>query len=328
MSKICFRLPGPVNVLDYKQTVDANNFFQIAETNSEDSFFPGSTQKRDFLRSFYNSLKLTLSQKNDLSYSDLLQSVASSIYEKHLLFTFNNVNEQAIFAVNGWSSALIDERPIDDSTLNDFMGVNEANLGVDKVNYYVSRSLSQNVNIALDGTVNETLNIAIKNSATKNSGRGEYYKNYLRIILPFNATIANIQIDGKNQQIVPAITDPSVYEKKGFVPPQGLEVEREDQGQNTIYGFLTILQPQDLRTIRVSYKLAGKINLSSPDLLYSLKVFKQPGVDFYPFDFSLSLPSGFKILSLPSDVQNKGQEALLSTQISRDREIDVNFAPQ
>lgn len=37
---------GPVKVSDYNQTVNADNFFQIAQAHAENDFFPGSTQKK------------------------------------------------------------------------------------------------------------------------------------------------------------------------------------------------------------------------------------------------------------------------------------------
>jgi hypothetical protein len=316
---------GPIKVADYNQTVNADNFFQIAQTHAEKDFFPGSTQKKDFLRTFYGSLQTKLSGGKGISYLPLLQAVSESIYEKHILFAFNNVNEQAAFAINGWSSALVDERQSSVSTINDFIGINEANLGADKDNYYISRTVSQNVSIKSDGTIGENLTINFKNSAKNNSLLGGVYKNYLRFILPLNTSVSKIQIDGKDQKIIPAITDPAVYEKKGFVAPDGLEVQKEDQGQNTIYGFLVNIQPQESRSITIEYVLPQKINLSQPEISYNLKLFKQPGVDFYPYNFSLNFPSSFKTLDSSSDVKTNGNVPALSTQITRDREVSVDL---
>jgi hypothetical protein len=317
---------GPVKVTDYNQTVNADNFFQIAQAHAEKDFFPGSTQKKDFLRIFYNSLQAKVSEKKDIPYLSLLQAISESIYEKHILFAFNDSNEQAAFAINGWSSALVDERQTSDSTINDFIGISEANLGADKVNYYISRSVSQDVSIKNDGTIGEALTINFKNKAQTNSLLGGVYKNYLRFILPINADISKIQIDGKDQKVVPAITDPAVYEKKDFTPPDGLEVQKENQGQNTLYGFLVNIQPQESKSIRIEYVLPQKIVLSLPEISYNLKLFKQPGVDFYPYNFSLNFPSGFKVLNSSSDVKTRGNTSLLSTQISRDREVLVDLA--
>ena len=316
---------GPIKVADYNQTVNADNFFQIAQAHAEKDFFPGSTQKKDFLRTFYGGLQTKLSGGKGISYLPLLQAVSESIYEKHILFAFNNVNEQAAFAINGWSSALVDERQSSVSAINDFIGINEANLGADKDNYYVSRTVSQNVSIKSDGTIGENLTINFNNSAKNNSLLGGVYKNYLRFILPLNAGISRITIDGKDQKIVPAITDPAVYEKKGFVAPDGLEVQKEDQGQNTIYGFLVNIQPQESRLIAIEYVLPKKVNLSQPEISYNLKFFKQPGVDFYPYNFSLNFPSSFKTLDSSSDVKTNGNASVLSTQITRDREVLVDL---
>jgi hypothetical protein len=317
---------GPVKVADYNQTVNSDNFFEIAQAHAEKDFFPGSTQKKDFLRSFYNSLQIKISEQRDIPYLPLFLTLTESIYEKHVLFAFNNSNEQATFAINGWSSALIDQRQSNEEAINDFMGINEANFGADKVNYYVTRSLSQNVNIKSDGSIDEVLTITFKNTAKADSPMGGIYKNYLRTVFPLNASISKIQIDGKEQKIVPAVIDPTVYEKKDFVPPAGLEVQKENQGQNTIYGFSVTLQPQDLRTIKIEYALPQKIDLSQPKISYNLKLFKQPGVDFYPYNFSLDFPASFKVLDSSSDVETKGNNASLSTQITRDRELSINLA--
>ena len=316
---------GPVKVSDYNQTVNADNFFQVAQAHAEQDFFPGSTQKKDFLSAFYNSLQTKLSQEKNMPYLSLLQAVSQSIYEKHVLFAFNDADEQAAFAINGWSSALVDERQNSNSTINDFIGINEANLGANKVNYYISRNISQNVNIKNDGTIEEALTVSFKNSAKTSSLVGGVYKNYLRFILPLDVSVSSIQIDGQEQKIIPAITDPAVYEKKGFVAPDGLEVDKEDQGQNTLYGFLINVQPQQSKSVRIEYALPQKISLSLPEISYDLRFFKQPGVDFYPYNFSLNFPSSFKTLDSSSDVKTKGSTVMLSTQITRDRDVSVDL---
>ena len=316
---------GPVSVADYGQTINADNFFQIAQSHAQKDFFPGSTQKKDFLRTFYNNLQTKLSQGKEIPYLSILQAVSKSILEKHILFAFNDANEQAAFTINGWSSALVDERPTGDSIINDFIGVDEANLGADKVNYYISRNVSQTVSIKNDGTIVEALTINFKNSAKEDSSLGGVYKNYLRFILPLNTSVSKIQIDGKDQKIIPAITDPAVYEKTGFVAPDGLEVQKDDQGQNTLYGFLVNVQPQESKSVRIEYILSQKIAPTLPEISYDLRFFKQPGVDFYPYNFSLNFPSSFKTLNSSPDIETSGSTALLSTQISRDREVSVDL---
>jgi hypothetical protein len=317
---------GPVRVTDYNQVVTADNFFQVAQSHAEKDFFPSSTQKKDFLKSFYNSLKLKVSETKNIPYLSLMEIVTKSIYEKHILFAFNNSSEQAAYSVNGWSSALVDERQINQDVVNDFMGINEANIGGNKNNYYVSRSVSQNVTVNNNGNIEEDLVIDIKNSAPSGLGTAGIYKNYLRFILPLNASLNSVQIDGKEQKMIAAVTDPAIYEKKGFVLPDGLEVQKEDGQQNTIYGFLINIQPQETKSIKINYVLGQTVNILHPEISYNLKIFKQPGVDLYSYNLSFNFPNNFKILNSSSDVATTSNSSLLSTQITRDREVFVNLA--
>jgi hypothetical protein len=317
---------GSVNVSDYNQTVNADNFYQVTQAHSQDNFFPGSTQKKDFLTSFYNVLQNKIAGQKDLSYLNFAQALIQSMNQKHVLFAFNSSSEQAAFAVNGWSSALVQDTSPSNSIVDDFVGINEANLGGNKVNYYIARSMSQAVNIKSDNTIGETLTVAFKNSAPQSLAAKGVYKNYLRFILPLNATISSIQIDNQEQKIIPSITDPTVYEKKGFVPPAGLEVQREDESGKTTYGFLVTIEPQALKTIKVAYKLAQKTDVSQPQLSYQLKIFKQPGIDFMPYDLSLNFPANLKVISSDPDVKPSGQTAILSTQIVQDREVSIGLA--
>jgi hypothetical protein len=326
--KNLLEVTGPVNVSDYNQTVSADNFYQVTQSHSQENFFPGSTQKKDFLTSFYNALQAKISGQKNLSYLSFAKALINSINEKHVLFAFNNANEQATFAVNGWSSSLVQNSLLSNSTVTDFVGMSEANLGGNKVNYYISRSLSQTVNIKSDKTISEILTASFKNSAPVDLGDKGTYKNYLRFILPLNATISGIQIDNQTQKIIPAITDPTVYEKKGFIAPVGLEVQKDTEGGKTIYGFFITIAPQALKTIKIQYTLAQKIDTVQSQLNYQLKVFKQPGVDFLPYDFALSFPANLKVVSSDKEVKLSGQKAILSTQIKADREVSIGLASQ
>ena len=326
--KNLLQITGPIYVPDYKQTVNADNLFPITQAHTEENFFPGSTQKKDFLGSLFNAIELKITENKNVPYLKILENLSNQIYEKNLLFAFNNENAESAFSLNGWSSSLVDDRNDNDSTVNDFIGINEANLGANKVNYYISRSVDQAVDIKSDGTVSERLMVKINNSAPENLGDGGIYKNYLRFILPANANITSLQIDGNDQKIIPAITDPAVYEKKGFKPPAGLEVETQNEGKNTIYGFLTTVNAGKQRVIKVNYQLTQKLNLLKSDFTYDLKIFKQPGVDYFPYNFSLSLPTNLKIVSAPSDLKTSSQNANFSTKIQRDRELILNLSKQ
>ncbi len=311
---------GPVYVTDYKETVDENNLYMLTQTHSEKNFFPGSTQKKDFLRSLYKSIMAKISGEN-VSYLLLAQAISDSLSQKHLIFAFN-ANTQNIFTVNGWSSSLWDERKQDEKSVNDFLGINEANLGVNKANYFISRKVTHKVAID-NGKVLEELNIDYKNDSI--AWPGGDYKNYLRVILPKDTAISEISINDISQPIVPAITDPLIYEAKNFKAPLGLELEKVNQDGKTIYGFIINVRVGKITKVKIKYVLPGSVsNLSA--FSYNLKLFKQPGIESIPYSFSLIYPSSFNVVKTTDGINRGEGKVSYSEKVVEDKNLIIDFS--
>lgn len=308
---------GEVNVGDYNKKINETNFYEITQEQAEKDFFPGSSRKKDFLSALANSIQIDLKSKKNIPYFLLGQKVGTSIREKHLLFALAEGSIQNIFTANGWSSSLWDNRPKDEELISDYFGISEANLGVNKVNYYVSRSVSKKTIISKDGKVSSRLSMAFKNNSKATSKFGGNYKNYLRLILPKGSKITSIEIDGKEMDIVPAVTDYFIYESKGFKAPKGLEVEENQEEGKSLFGFLITIPRNSLKTIIVNYDLPFNISKNDKSFKYSLKLYKQPGIDSYPFDISLSLPSNYQI------IDGKG---FYSQNITTDKDFNFNIS--
>jgi len=316
---------GQVYVPEYNENVNSENLFQLTESHAEKNFFPGSTQKKDFLRLLLQNMESNIANKKNISYLAMAQAVGDSISQKHVLFAFDNSSIQNLFTVNGWSSSLWDDRKEDKTLVNDYFGINEANLGINKANYFIKRSVSQVVNIDDNGGVSSSVTVAYKNTNINGLWPGGNYKNYLRFILPQGAQLTNIKINGQTQSTIDAITDPQVYENKNFSPPQKLEIEKRDQNGKTIYGFLTNVSVNALQTITFNYTLSGQVLVSSPVLNYDLRVFKQPGTDEYPFDFSLTYPAAFRVV-FTSDGEDSNGRVVYSGNLNKDKNITINLA--
>lgn len=323
---------GPIDVTDYNEKINAENLYMLTQTHAEKNSFPGSTQKKDFLRSAFNSIKLHFAANKNTSYLKLLESIINSISEKHLLFAFSNQDIQNIFTINNFSSSLWDNRENNQDTINDFLGVSEANLGVNKANYFLKRKISQKTIINEEGTISGQLKIDYQNTSTNTSWPGGDYRNYLRVVLPLGASLTSIEIDGNKQTTIPAITDPLIYEAKNFKPPVELEVEKTTEEEKTIYGFLTIIPSQSEKTIVINYDLTQKISANLPAFNYSLKVFKQPGTDEDPFSFQLLYPQNLKIYKANSSLEAinglkiEGGKVVVSDKLSQDIDINLSFS--
>ena len=279
---------GPVTI-SLGKTVDENNLYELALST-------GSAGNKDFLGQVAKSISQTLGGKTDKPYFSLTQEIGKSIKEKHLIFAFQKSSFQNIFTANDWSSSLWDDRQKQVNKINDFIGLSEANLGKNEVNYYVSRSISKRLLISNHGNVSSKLTIGFKNNSPKNNKSDGDYKNYLQLILPEGSIINSISIDGEEVKVEKAITDSSIYGAKNFKPPLGLEVDEENEMNKNIFGFLLIVPSSQLRTVTVVYDLPYALPQTKKSIGYSLKVYKQPGVDSYPFDLSFSLPQNYHIL--------------------------------
>ncbi len=317
---------GPVEVVDYKEQVSAANFYLLTQKHAEDNFFAGSTQKKDFLRSLMSSMLSSFSANKDISYIDLSKQVEKSLKEKHILFAFASPALQKVFTVNSLSGALYDARAKKENSIQDFLGTSDANIGANKDNYYLKRSISQNTTITESGGVTEEVAINYINTSTKGSVFGGDYKNYLRFILPKGSELKSIKIDGQDKAFIVAVTNPSQFGASGYVPPQELEVETTEAGGKEVIAFLLMVPQLTSRQVTISYTIPESVNLNNPSFSYDLRVTKQPGTDTDPYAFSLSYPSRFKPIGLGKDIVDLGGKVTHETNLSEDRNIRINFS--
>jgi hypothetical protein len=314
----------PIYVPDYKETVTAKNFYIVTQSHAEKNFFPGSTQKKDFLRSLYQAIQLKLTDQAHLPYFSLAKAVTKSIAEKHILFAFPDPSLQQLFSANNLSSSLLDTREEKKGVYNDFLGISEANIGANKANAFVFRKVEQQVSLDEVGRIKNTVIIKYKNDSS--DWPGGDYKNYLRLIVPKGARLTDITIDGQKQIIFSATTDYLLYERPDFTPPAGLEVETTAQQNKTLFGFLVIVPKGAYKTISVSYVSPTTLAIFQPTATYSLWYFKQPGTDGYEYAFSFSYPQSMKAFNSSQKLRSIGNSEVFSGVITTDQKFFIDVS--
>lgn len=323
---------GSIYVSEYNENVTADNLYLLTQSHAEKNFFPGSTQKKDFLRALFNAINLNLQTKNDESlksgelYLKLIEAVTNSVSQKHIIFAFSNPSVQNLFTAYNMSSSLIDPRENDINTINDYLGISEANIGINKVNYFIKRKVDQTVIISDEGGVSGKATIVYKNLSTPKDWLGGDYKNYLRIVLPIGSKISSIIIDGEEQKLATAITDPMIYEAKNFSPPKGLEVETVEEEGKTVIGFLVTIQRGALKTVVINYDLSQKVNLHDTYFTYDLRYFKQPGTEDYPFSSTLVYPKIFKTIQLSDGLRDNKNRISFEAKLLKDTSLRISFS--
>lgn len=317
---------GSVWVPDYKETVSADNFYLLTQSHAENNFFPGSTQKKDFLKSLYDAILLQLSEKKNVPFTTFAKMLSVMTHEKHMLFAFADPATQKLFTVNDLSSSLQDDRQEGLNSFLDSFGVVDANLGLNKTNYYLKRSIQTNIVLSESGDATGEATITYQNTSSKNSVFGGDYKDYVRFILPEQSEVLSVAIDGQVIPTVPAITDPQTYLRKGFVPPQQLEIEKTTEEGRAIAGFLVMVPTGSLKTVSLTYTIHHAFSPEVPFFSYGLQLLKQPGTEDDPYSLFVSYPASFKPVSVDKDFADVGGKLAFEGSLSSDMELRAGFS--
>lgn len=283
--KEIMKVTGPITLPSYNVTVDKDTVSQFIQSTIKDNFFPGSTQKRDILNSLF--AQLVEKSKTDTKFNvELLKLLPDLLEHKDILVSFRDNSIQKVFSANGYGGEYSDPRPITAKAIKDFLYINEANIGVNKVNAAVSRSVKYNAIIGEGALMSKaTLQLA-NNSPTDN------YTTYITFAAPARSALKQIVINGVKQQIVPAVTDPVIYEAPDFQKPEGLETEQYQRDTYSFFAFTVVAKKGEKTTIDVEYENGAAKSLPSI-IEYSLLHVKQPGTNPYDLTTTLNYPESY-----------------------------------
>lgn len=308
---------GPVSVPDYKETVTKDNLFERAQAHAEVGFFPGSTQKKDFLGALSRRLIDRLLHEEDVHWLSVLSAIKKGVLEKHTLFSFNNPAIQQMFTLNNWGGTILTSNQ-KEGQFSDFRMINEANLGVNKANAFLKRKVSDEIIIGNDGEVTGALSIQYTNDGP-NSWPGGPYVNYLRLFFPQNTKITEITIDGQEA------TASSKIKRELISSEIALEVEEASQSGKSIFGFLMMVPTKTTKLLSISYELPKPFPVLPGSSYYSYVFQKQPGTKEDPLSVVIHYPQSLVIKDTNAQVFRENQIVTLSTNLSEDRLFEVEF---
>ncbi len=246
---------GGVYLTDYQTEVTSENLFLKAQTFSESSFFPGSTQKRDFLGNLGRAIFVKLTSQA-MPWENLLTGLKKSLDEKHLQIYFHNPDMQAVMEEANWAGRIAGSSCLQTNCLSDYLLLNEANLGVNKANFWIERKLTLSIT-RQDNMLIHELAADFTNLAEQTFPTGDYFV-YIRIILPNN------------------ISDIEVLDSGKKIPEGDLLIENY-QDKKSI-GFPLRVHAREDKKLELKYSLPVSSNAVDLELF----VQKQAGVKSYP----------------------------------------------
>jgi len=286
---------------DYKDTITSENFYLKAQLYAEEEFFPGSIQKKSFLSGVMNQMLLHL---EDADMESLFTNIKDSLNQKQLVLYSKDPGLQQVFEDNYWSGrALSPSCTISDQLhcVPDYVYQMDANLGVNKANFYIKRPTELKVSIDSSGKIINTLALTYSNDSNQGVFPGGTYKNYFQVNLPPNSFVQSVTLDGK------PVDD---YDEKNFT-------------YKTI-GFLMTVPPQEKRRVEIIYRLPTTI--IQGDGVYQLIFQKQIGSPNYDLQFSFDVPSNVSVTRHNLSPLAESSKILYNTSVSSDKIFLIEFS--
>lgn len=314
------RVVGPINLPDYQETITAKNLFEKATFYSQENFFPGSTQKRDFLGALSRRLLDKLLLEGTKNSPTLLSSLLTSLEEKHLAFFFHDESAENLMSRFNWAGRLSGDPCLEiQDCLGDYLMVVDANLGVNKANVGIAKKIQ--VEAELTGSsINKTITLIYQNNNSAESFQKGRYKNYLRVYQPLNTQLESISLDGQEREII-STTSATIKNSSR----EALLVDKSSEGKNS-FGFLTEIAPGVKLTIVMKLNTGG-ITLDQ-NKNYRLVVQKQLGAQNEDYFLAILPPRDFVIESIPKEVNIKDNKIMIEERLLGDRVFNFNFQKQ
>jgi len=291
---------GPIFLSTYNETITSDNLFERVQFHSEANYTAGSSNKKTFLsllsQKFFEQT-LSLSKEK---YLPVLKSLLASLEEKHLLVELYTPSASIVSNL-GFRGEI---RP----ALGDYLMVVDANVGSNKANYFVRRSVYYEAERAnRDGEVSSQLSVSYNHTGTSNAWPGGTYKNYLKVLLPLKASLTKARLtaeSGAEEDITP-------------------RVEIDEQDGKTTFAVLLEIPNGSKVSVVFNYVLPPSV-FPLKDNTYSLLVQKQPGTDADPFRAKFTLPFGTDAdENLAQGFTRQGSSVIYEGNLRKDLELSI-----
>jgi len=173
---------GEVEVVDYSKTISSKNLYEETRKQIEGNYFPGSRVKANFLAAIASSLLNEISDPEKVDKVRLTEAIVSALEERNVQLFLHNGPALKTLESLGWTGGLPGD-VCQNPCYGDWLGLAEANVGVNKANYFIERKAKLSV-LLKDGEIKRTITITWKNKADKEAGEKAVYKTYLRVLVP------------------------------------------------------------------------------------------------------------------------------------------------
>jgi len=299
---------GEIELSDYGEKIDADNFFDRAEYHSEINFFPGSTQKQDFLGSIGRSLFEKIKGSDQRTLLALVKSLYPTLNSKDFLIWLDDQSSMKIIQEFAWDGGIKDINNCleEQGCFSDYLLVSEANVGINKANYFVKRSFTYQTKVKNDDSLEATLQLDYRNNSQSEAFPAGRYKTYLRLYTPLETELVSVKIKNSLNGEVREVE----------------EIEKYEKHERQVFGFLVEVPILESRSVEITYRLKKKLDDKINRYLFFLQ--KQSGIKDEFFSFWFKPPQDKQAFSsLGSSSTSDG--LLFHPQFNQDLLFEINL---
>jgi len=308
--KSILEVTGEIYVSDFKEKVNQSNLYEQAEYYSEKNFFAGSVQKASFLGAVSKQLMEEIKSAKGSEGQKLLAAVMELMDRNEVQVALNETKAAKVFAEAGWDGAIYGGKCAGEKCLADYLYIVEANLGVNKANYFIYRNIERQIEIE-EKIVKNTLKIVYENTAKSSAWPGGDYKNYMRIYVPMESRVGEVNWNENGSG------------EKRIISGDDLKISQV--GGKSEIGFLVTVPIG--KKINVEVKYTEKIDLSNlQSFSYLNYIQKQSGFGDTGMVSLISIPDGWQINAVEPVASVVGGKLLFNQKLDRDIKMGVEIS--
>lgn len=198
---------GPIDLPEHNEVITHKNIEERMEFHSE-VVLVNSPESVDYsVRVLTETLK-KMTQIDKKSVPLLLENLRNSFDTRQIQLAVFSDTDQSVLHSLGWTGDLVKPQcPTRLSVVDCSVAILaqvEANIGINKANYYINRTIEQKIDISRT-SARHTRKISFENTAKSNSWPKGTYKSFQRYYIDSNATLESVSINGSpllKEQIV------------------------------------------------------------------------------------------------------------------------------
>ena len=187
---------GPVTLHDFDDTITADNVYEKLQYETDSGFFPGSRKKSTYLSGFAQALLFALVDRGQDNLLALSQGFLSNFESRDIQIALDNTQAMDAVSVLGWSGE-VEDISCTNNCDSIYAGLVEANVGVNKANYYIKRKANFTISRAGDRYQN-SITLYLTNQGAPEKTVETRYKSYIRLITNSDVVLDTVTIQNSS----------------------------------------------------------------------------------------------------------------------------------